>query len=117
MMAKISTPRTSRTAIMTMARRRLHLFLHGVQGVAAIEFAIVGGVFSMLLVVGGDLGMAYYSNMQVQTSAQVGAEYAAMNGFNVPTIRTAVVNATAATGISASPDPVQFTGCPSAGSI
>jgi len=88
-------------------------FRNCIRGTAAIEFAILGGVFSAVMVVSGDLGLAYYANMQVQTSAQVGAQFAVVHGFNATSIRNAVVNATSTTGISASPDPVQFCGCPS----
>jgi Flp pilus assembly protein TadG len=83
------------------------------RGAAAIEFAIIGGVFSAFLVVSGDLGLAYYANMQVQTSAQVGAQFAVGHGFNATAIQAAVVNATSTTGITATPAPVQFCGCSS----
>jgi len=98
-------------------RRQLKGFLRCRDGAAAIEFAIIGGVFSMLLVVSGDLGLAYYSNMQVQTSAQVGAEYAAVHGFSSSTISSAVTGATSTAGITATPVPAQFCGCPSGTSI
>jgi Flp pilus assembly protein TadG len=87
-----------------------------VRGTAAIEFAIIGGVFSAMIVVSGDLGLAYYANMQVQTSAQVGAQYAVNHGFSTfdaAAISGAVVSATSTTGISATPAPTQFCGCPS----
>ncbi len=87
------------------------------RGTAAIEFAVLGGLLSALLVVSGDLGLAYYSNMQVQTSAQVGAQYAAMRGFNSASIQNAVTSATSTTGIIASPAPAQFCGCPGASSL
>ncbi len=112
-----AAPVTNRITIKETVGRLLRNFFQRDQGVAAIEFAIIGGVFSMVLVVSGDLGLAYYSNMQVQTSAQVGAEYAAIHGFNAPAISNAVVNATSTAGINASPDPIQFFGCPSAGGI
>ena len=87
-----------------------------IRGTAGIEFAIIGGVFSAMMVVSGDLGLAYYANMQVQTAAQVGAQYAVVNGskaFNSTAISNAVASATSTTGISATPAPVQFCGCPS----
>lgn len=86
------------------------------RGAAAIEFAIIGGVFCAMTVVSGDLGLAYYANMQVQTSAQVGAQYAVVHGsstFDSTAIGTAVVNATSTSGITATPAPAQFCGCPS----
>ena len=90
------------------------------RGTAAIEFAIIGGVFSAIVVVSGDLGLAYYANMQVQTSAQVGAQYAVNHGsstFDTVAISNAVVSATSTTGISATPAPVQFCGCPSGATL
>jgi len=91
-------------------------FLRCARGTAAIEFAIVGGVLSAMMVVSGDLGLAYYAKMQVQTAAQVGAQYAVVNGskpFDAMAVSNAVVNATSTVGISATPAPVQFCGCPS----
>jgi Flp pilus assembly protein TadG len=82
-------------------------------GAAAIEFAIMGAALCMLVVGIGDLGLGFYSYMQVQNSAQVGAEYAAVHGFNATNISTAVTNATSTTGITASPAPTKFCGCPS----
>jgi len=81
-------------------------------GTAAIEFAALGGLMCMLLVVGADLGMGFYSDMQVQTSAQAGAEYAAVHGFDATAVSNAVTNATSSSGITSSPAPVQFCGCP-----
>jgi Flp pilus assembly protein TadG len=81
-------------------------------GAAAIEFAIMGAALCLLVVGIGDLGLGFYSYMQVQNSAQVGAEYAAVHGFNASSISTAVTNATSTTGITASPAPTKFCGCP-----
>lgn len=101
-------------------RRALESFATGssaTSGTAAIEFAIVGSVLVTLLLVSVDLSLAFYSDMQVQTSAQSGAEYAAVHGFNTTSISSAVTNATSASGISASPAPSQFCGCASASSV
>jgi len=80
-------------------------------GIAAIEFAVLGAFLCLFVVGVGDLGMAFYSNMQVQNSAQAGAEYAAVHGYNSTAITNAVTNATSVTGIVASPAPSQFCGC------
>lgn len=80
-------------------------------GVAAIEFAVLGAVLCMIVVAIGDLGLGFYSYMEVQTSAQAGAQYAAVHGFNSTAISSAVTNATSVTGITASPAPQQFCGC------
>lgn len=92
-------------------------FLQRQDGAAAIEFAIVGGVFCMILVVGVDISLGYYSSMQVQTASQMGAQYAAVHGFDATKISNAVTAATSTTGISTSPAPTQFCGCASASTI
>jgi Flp pilus assembly protein TadG len=86
-------------------------FARAEEGIAAIEFAILGAVLCFLVVAVGDVGLGFYSDMQVQNSAQAGAQYAAVHGFNSTAISSAVTNATSVTGISASPAPQQFCGC------
>ncbi len=82
-------------------------------GAAAIEFAIMGAALCLLVVGIGDLGLGFYSYMEVQNSAQAGAEYAAVHGYNSSAISSAVTNATSTTGITATPAPTKFCGCPS----
>jgi hypothetical protein len=111
-----------KTASMKMSRKPAgwSKFFACASAAAAIEFAILGGVFSAIMVVGGDLGLAYYADMQVQTSAQMGAQYAVVNSskaFDSTAIGNAVVGATSTTGITATPAPTQFCGCPSATAI
>jgi Flp pilus assembly protein TadG len=86
-------------------------------GAAAIEFAIVGAVLCLLVVATGDIGMGFYSYMQVRNSAQAGAEYAAVHGYNSSAISSAVTSATSVTGMTASPAPAQFCGCASGSSV
>ena len=86
-------------------------FVQAQSGAAAIEFAILGAVLCLMVVAIVDLGMGFYSNMQVQTSAQAGAEYAVVHGFNSSAISNTVTNATPISGISASPVPQQFCAC------
>ncbi len=88
-----------------------------ISGVAAVEFALIGGMLALLLVVGTDLGFVAFSDMQVETAAQSGAEYAAVHGFNATSISTAVTAATSASGISASPQPTSFCGCASGATV
>lgn len=88
-------------------------FARAQSGVAAIEFAILGAVLCLMVVAVGDLGLGFYSYMQVQTSAQSGAQYAAVHGFDATKISNAVTSATSVAGITASPAPTQFCGCPS----
>ena len=86
-------------------------FVRNQSGIAAIEFAVLGAFLCLLVVGVGDLGLAFYSNMQVQNSAQAGAQYAAVHGFDATAVSNAVTNATSVTGITASPAPTQFCGC------
>lgn len=86
-------------------------FSANISGVAAIEFAVLGAVLCLVVVAVGDLGLGFYSNMQVQNSAQAGAQYAAVHGFDSTTISTAVTSATSVSGITASPAPQQFCAC------
>jgi Flp pilus assembly protein TadG len=87
-------------------------FAKAESGIAAIEFAILGAVLCLIVIAVGDLGMGFYSYMQVQNSAQAGAQYAAVKGFNSTAISNAVTSATSISGITASPAPQQFCGCP-----
>ena len=87
------------------------------EGAAAIEFGILSAVMMIFLIGATDLGMAAYSDAQVQTSAQSGAEYAAAHTFDATAISNAVTNSTSASGISASPAPTKFCGCPSASGV
>jgi Flp pilus assembly protein TadG len=87
------------------------------RGVAAIEFALALPVLLLLLAGVADLGFAVYAKMQVQDAAEAGALYAAQNGWNPAGIGAAVVQATGAANILASPAPSQFCGCPTGGHI
>jgi Flp pilus assembly protein TadG len=86
-------------------------FFKADSGVAAIEFAVIGAFLCMTVVATGDLGMGFYSYMQVQNSAQAGAQYAAVHGFNSSSVASAVTSATALPGVYATPAPTQFCGC------
>jgi Flp pilus assembly protein TadG len=81
-------------------------------GVAAIEFAFLGPMLALSAIVAADIGIGFYSNMQVQNSAQAGAEYAVAHGFDATAMSNAVTSTTPGSGISASPTPSTFCGCP-----
>lgn len=87
------------------------------RGSAAIEFALMSPVFVILLVGVVELGFAGLGAMRVQDAAEAGALYAQVNGWDADGITAAVTNATGATGITATPAPVNFCGCPGAGGI
>ncbi len=87
------------------------------RGTAAIEFGLAIPFLLILLVGTVEIGFATYEGMQVYNSAEAGALYAAKNGFDVTAISSAIVNATSLSGITASPAPAQFCGCPSTGAV
>jgi Flp pilus assembly protein TadG len=99
----------------------LHRFMRGdhdgIAGVSGIEFAIVAPLLVLTSVCAFDLGMGFYRKMQVESAAQAGAQYAMLNGFKANSIANAVSNATNFSGLSASPAPSQFCGCPSGAGI
>jgi Flp pilus assembly protein TadG len=86
-------------------------------GTAALEFAFGAPLLVILLVGVVELGFSIYQAMQVQSAADAGAVYVAKHGWNSAAISAAVTGATAASGLTASPAPTQFCGCPSASGI
>lgn len=86
-------------------------------GTAAIEFAVSIPLFVVLLMGVVELGFAMYRAMQVYNSVEAGMLYAARNNWDEAGIASAVINATGTPGIAATPAPVRFCGCPSAGGI
>jgi Flp pilus assembly protein TadG len=87
------------------------------RGTAAIEFGLAIPLLLMLLMGVVELGYAMYESMQVYNSVEAGALYAVRSGGDLAGTATAVVNATGTQGITATPAPVQFCGCPSESGI
>jgi Flp pilus assembly protein TadG len=92
-----------------------------VTGASAVEFALVLPILVGMLIPLVDLGFGFYAQMRVQNSAQAGAQYAIIhgwnNGANITAIETAVTNATTLASVTASPTPSQACGCASGTSI
>lgn len=86
----------------------------GRKGTAAIEFALASPIFLALILGVVEIGFGAYQAMQTQDAAEAGALYAAEHGWNSAGISAAVVNATGASGMTASPAPSEFCGCPTA---
>lgn len=86
-------------------------------GTAAIEFGIVAPFLLVLLAGIVELGSAAHDAMQVQDAAEAGALYAGKYGWDAAGISAAVTSATNETTISATPAPLLFCGCPSAGGV
>ncbi len=89
----------------------------GEAGSAAIEFGLFAPLLVILVIGVIEIGFAAYGAMQVQNAAQAGIIYAAKNGWDSAGIANAVVNAADTVGISASPPPSQFCGCPGASGV
>jgi len=81
-------------------------------GTAALEFGLTIPFLLMFLLAVAELGFAMYETMQVYAAVEAGALYASKNGFDSAGISAAVVNATGTAGVSATPAPSQFCGCP-----
>jgi len=81
-------------------------------GTAAIEFGLAIPLLLVMLMGTIELGFAIYEAMQVYDAAEAGALYAAQNGWSASGISTAVTSATSASGLTATPAPSQFWGCP-----
>lgn len=82
-----------------------------------MEFALALPLLLILIVGTAEIGFAVYEAMQVNNAVEAGALYAAKNGFDATGISNAVVNATSTPGITASPAPTQFCGCPSSAGV
>lgn len=87
------------------------------RGIAAIEFGLMAPFLALLVVATVELGTAIYQGMQAQNAAEAGAVYASKYGLDLAGIGNAVANATDAAGITATPAPSQFCGCPVASGV
>jgi len=87
------------------------------RGVAAIEFGLAIP-FLLALVIGiAEVGTASYESMQVKNAVEAGALYASQHPADLAGITAAVANSTGMAGVTASPAPLGFCGCPGAGGI
>jgi Flp pilus assembly protein TadG len=89
-----------------------------------VEFALMAPLLLILLTGVGEIGIAAYQTLQVQAAAEAAALYAVKHPPSSPSdsaaltaIGTAVTNGTGTTGITASPAPTSFCGCPAAGGV
>ncbi|WP_229194777.1 TadE/TadG family type IV pilus assembly protein [Bradyrhizobium acaciae] len=97
--------------------RRLRAAGRDRRGVAAIEFGIMIPLLSLMVVSVTDIGLALFRKMQVENAAQAGAQYAIVRGFDTTGVSNAVTAATNSTAITASPNPIQFCGCPTSAGV
>jgi len=87
------------------------------RGTAAIEMGIIAPVLVIFLIGLVELSFAVLQAMQVQDAAEAGALYAGKHGWNLAGITAAVGNATGAQGVTATPAPTLFCGCPGLGGL
>jgi hypothetical protein len=87
------------------------------RGGVAVEFALLSPLLALMFTGLVDLGFGAYESMQVQAAAAAGAQYAFKYTWDAAAIAAAVTNSTGAEGVVASPAPLQFCACPSAGSL
>jgi Flp pilus assembly protein TadG len=87
------------------------------RGAAAIEFALVVPVLLILLLGLIEMGVVFMHQVQVETAAQAGIARAEQDGFDIPSIETAVTGSTALTAIQALPAPTESCGCVSGTTI
>jgi len=87
------------------------------RGTAAIEFALIAPLFIVIVIEITELGFAAYQAQQVQSAVEAGMLYAAKRGWDANGVTQAILSATDATGLSATPAPAEFCGCPETASI
>ncbi len=120
-------PRLALSRMAGLFHRSLPGFAGARGGVSAVEFAFVLPIALYLFAGVVDYGLGFYMSMEVQQAAQVGTEYAAMNGFIANAASTdarspaalskIVANATILPGVTASPAPTSYCGCASASGV
>jgi Flp pilus assembly protein TadG len=96
----------------------LRRLCHRTDGGAAVEFGFVFPLFLILLMGIAEYGLAMFQMMNVSNAAQVGAQYAMLNGYD-PNNPNAIANAVnAASGIPAgSVSVTEVFGCANGASI
>jgi hypothetical protein len=89
----------------------------GRSGTAALEFGLAMP-FLLILVVGmAEVGVAAYEAMQVKDAAETGVIYASQHATDFAGVANAVIDATGTAGITATPAPAAFCGCPGAAGV
>ena len=87
-------------------------------GSAAVEFALLTPFLVILLSGVIEIGMVVFQTLQVEAAAEAGALYAANHGVaDLSQISLAVTSATGTAGITATPAPTAYCGCPAASGI
>ncbi|MCK9915529.1 pilus assembly protein [Microbacteriaceae bacterium K1510] len=102
---------------MAWARHKALTVFRSERGTAAMEFGLAVPLLLTLLMGVVELSFAIYEAMQAYDAAEAGAIFAGKNGWSLSGISTAVTGATSTTGVTATPAPTSFWGCPSESGI
>lgn len=100
-----------------MRKHRIRPLRTCCSGSAAIEFGIALPLLAILFVGVAEIGFTAYQSLQVQNAVEAGADYVAQNGNNSAGISAAIINSSSLAGITATPAPTQFCGCPGTSGI
>jgi Flp pilus assembly pilin Flp len=96
-------------------REFLRRLVRHTSGGAAVEFGIIFPMFLIVILAVVEYGLAIFQIMSVSNAAQVGANYAMINGYHPTTIRNKV---NAATGIATANIAVsEVCGCPTGSAV
>jgi Flp pilus assembly protein TadG len=87
------------------------------QGVAGVEFAILAPILVLMMICTADVALGIYYKMRIQNAAQYGAQYAIAHGFDSASVAAAISATNSVTGLSVTPAPYQFCGCPTSDGI
>jgi len=100
-----------------MTRGTIRRSTGGRSGAAAVEFALALPFLAAALLPMIDIGMAGFQQTKIDDAAQAGTAYALEHGWDSAAIQTAVTNSTDLAGVSVSPAPVNFCGCPNGSAV
>lgn len=82
------------------------------RGSVAVEFAFISPLLAIILTAIIEIGLATAAWFTVQEAALAGANYASHNGPDAAAISLAVRSSTGKTGLTATPSPITYCGCP-----
>ena len=111
------TPSTMTRKGVARARKLVASARGDERGLSGIEFAMIAPVLILAFIATADFGLAIYAKMEVENAAQAGTQYAAVNGYTSSSVSSAVTSTTSLSGLSASPAPTEFCGCPSTSGV
>jgi Flp pilus assembly protein TadG len=93
--------------------RRFLVGEEGIAGAALVEFTVLAPMLVIMSIYTIDYGLIFYNKMELQNTAQAGAQWAMANRiYNSSDIQTAAQNATKLAASNFNVTSSQFCGCP-----